>query len=160
MRWRRGNGVESFGGALATLVMAMLTATACLATESLSGPIAAQVIKVLDGDTLHVRAFIWLDQEITTKVRLLDIDAPELKGRCADERALAKQAKSFVMQRVLGRSENQIVQLRDLRHDKYAGRVLARVLSSNGEDLGAALIAAGLARPYKERKRRRWCQTH
>ena len=160
MRWRRGSGVAGVGGVIIAMVMAMLAGAPAIGTETLSGPIVARVIKVLDGDTLHVRAFIWLDQEITTKVRLLDIDAPELKGRCAGERALAKQARSFVMQRVLGRGKDQFVQLRDLRHDKYAGRVLARVLSSSGEDLGAALLAAGLARPYKERKRRQWCQTH
>ena len=46
----------------------------------------------------------------------------------------------------------------DIRYGKYAGRVIARVRSAAGLDLGAALLAKGLARAYDGRgPRPRWC---
>ena len=36
-------------------------------------------------------------------------------------------------------------------------RVVARVETSAGEELSAALLAANLARPYRGGKRRSWC---
>ena len=56
---------------------------ALVASEVLPGPIAADVIKVIDGDTLPVRARIWLGQEVEINVRLADVDTPELCGAAA-----------------------------------------------------------------------------
>ncbi len=44
-----------------------------------------------------------------------------------------------------------------MRHDKFGGRVLARVESNAGEDIATLLIAAGLGRPYDGGKRASWC---
>ncbi|MEZ5921165.1 MAG: hypothetical protein R3C60_07390 [Parvularculaceae bacterium] len=43
----------------------------------------------------------------------------------------------------------------EIEHDKYGGRVAAIVLRGDGEDVGDALIAAGLAIPYGAAKP--WC---
>lgn len=40
------------------------------------------------------------------------------------------------------------VSLIEVRRDKYGGRVVAGVRLADGEDLGARLVADGLARPY------------
>ncbi|MBM3598041.1 MAG: nuclease [Alphaproteobacteria bacterium] len=138
--------------ALAVL-LALLSAPA-IAAETLPGPIPARLVRIIDGDTLLVRAHIWLGHEVTTLVRLLGIDAPELRGRCAEESAAAERARAFVA-RVVGRSD---VTLTDLRFDKYGGRVLARV-EVRGQDLARALLAEGLARPYRGKMRAGWCQT-
>ena len=47
--------------------------------------------------------------------------------------------------------------LREVRYGKFAGRVIARVETLDGADLGQGLIAAGLARPYDGRRRISWC---
>ena len=47
--------------------------------------------------------------------------------------------------------------LRNIHYGKYAGRVLARVETSDGEDLNTLLLEAGLARVYDGGKRRSWC---
>jgi micrococcal nuclease len=73
------------------------------AAEVLPGPIPAVVTEVVDGDTIGVRARIWLGQQI---------------------------------------------QMWEIGYGKYAGRITARVTLGNGQDLGADLIHAGLARPY------------
>lgn len=91
-----------------------------------------------DGDTLRAT------------FRIENIDTPEIKGACDAEKKLAIRAKDFTKAWLAkGR-----VTIQQTGIDKY-GRVLARV-ERNGEDLGEALIAAGLARPWKGR-REKWC---
>ncbi|OHC75418.1 MAG: hypothetical protein A3G18_05810 [Rhodospirillales bacterium RIFCSPLOWO2_12_FULL_58_28] len=121
--------------------------------ESIPGPIAASVVEVTDGDTLVVRAYIWLDHEVETRVRLDGIDTPELKGGCEKEKRLARLSRDFVISWVKDRK----IVLTDIKYDKYARRVIARVKTPAGEDLGQALIAAANARPYAGGKRQPWC---
>src|SRR3989338_6548178 len=45
--------------------------------EPVTGPVAAAVLEVIDGDTIVVRARIWLGQAVETRVRLSWADAPE-----------------------------------------------------------------------------------
>lgn len=123
------------------------------ANESLPGPVPARVLEVIDGDTIRVRARIWLGQELETSVRLAGVDAPELKGRCPRERELAQTAKSYIVTQVAG----QEVRLFDVHLDKYGGRVIARVETPRGENLSSGLIAAGLARRYAGEARAPWC---
>ena len=123
------------------------------AAETLQGPIAAHVLRVIDGDTIEVRARIWLGQEVEIKVRLDGADSPELKGRCAAERRRAEDARAFVAAQVGGKD----VTLSDVRYDKYGGRVLARVAGADGANLSDQLIARGLARPYFGAARAPWC---
>ena len=108
---------------------------------------------VIDGDTIVVRARIWLGQEVETRVRLTGADAPELDGGCEVERRLARRARDFVRDKAAG---GQVV-LSHIAYGKYAGRVLARVRIPGGEDFSEALIKAGLARPYGGGRRRTWC---
>lgn len=117
------------------------------------GPVPAEVIEVTDGDTLVARARIWLGQDLQTRVRLDGVDTPELSGKCEEERRLARKAKAFVTATVGGRQ----VTLSAIQYGKYAGRVVARVHTSSGEDLSAALIGAGLGRAYNGGKRAPWC---
>jgi micrococcal nuclease len=121
--------------------------------ERLPGPIPATVIEVIDGDTVVVRARIWLKQSVETPVRLLGIDTPEKRGRCSEERARAAAAEDLTRNLVNGRE----VQLRDIRHDKYGGRILARIEMADGTDLGQTLISHRLARTYDGKARTSWC---
>ncbi len=121
--------------------------------ETLPGPLPARVIAVVDGDTIVVRARIWLGQDLETKVRLAGVDAPELHGACSRERRLAAEARAFVARHL----RSGAVVLRDIRFGKYAGRVLARVATPAGDDLALALVEAGLARPYGGARRLPWC---
>ena len=140
--------------AAAVITVGLTLPSATWARERLPGPIQADVVSVRDGDTLEVRARIWLGQVISTKVRLAGVDTPELRGRCHRERRMAEAARDFVR----GKLADPRVTLRDIRYGKYAGRVLARVITARGEDLGEALIAAGLGRPYRGRRRGSWCE--
>lgn len=113
-----------------------------VAGETLPGPVAARVVRVIDGDTVRVRATVWLGSTVEVDVRLAGIDAPELRGRCAREKQLAASARAA---------------LRDVRYGKFAGRVVARIMAPNGDDAADVLRAQGLARAYGGGKRARWC---
>jgi micrococcal nuclease len=133
-------------------VLLLVFAAPAAAADRLDGPVAATLLRVVDGDTVVVRAHIWLGQTVETHLRLAGIDAPELRGGCPAERLLAEAARDF-----LAAMTGTALAFRDLRYDKYGGRLLARVETERGEDLAAALIAAGLARPYAGKRRAGWC---
>ena len=130
------------------LVIGQLNATAALAKKPhLIGPIYATVERVIDGDTLIVKAKIWLDQELTVRVRLSGIDAPELKSHNPHHRRLAIQATNILKKITSGRQ----ITLRNIRRGKYAGRVIADVYLNNGIQLSKYLLEHGLAVPYGRR---------
>lgn len=117
------------------------------------GPYPAEVLRVIDGDTLEVRLSVWPGQQVVTKVRLRGIDTPERRGRCAAERALAERATQMLSSLV----ERRPVMLSGIGPDKYFGRVVAQLLLADGRDAGATLLAQGLARHYAGRARQGWC---
>lgn len=137
----------------ALTVPALVPATGGQAAERIPGPVIASVVKVIDGDTLVVRARIWLGQDVETRVRLQGVDTPELAGACERERLLALRARDFIRLKI---GDAKVV-MRDIRYGKYAGRVIARILTADGEDSSAALIEAGLGRPYHGGRRASWC---
>ena len=139
---------------LLIVLFSLLAVSAPRAAETLPGPVPADVVSVVDGDTISVRAHIWLGQQVATLVRLAGIDAPELKGECESERSRARAAKEF-LERAVGDGPVTLVQI---RYEKYAGRVMARVAAPDGGDLSERMIAAGFARPYDGGKRLPWCQ--
>jgi len=129
------------------------SALAVGADRGLPGPIPAAVIRVVDGDTLTVRAHIWIGQEVETNVRLQGVDTPEIRGRCDDEREGARRAREFTEKLTAAGT----VVLTDVRPDKFGGRIDARVRTSDGVDVSDALIKAGLARVYGGERRSGWC---
>jgi endonuclease YncB( thermonuclease family) len=154
-----GNSLFSFSGAAIVLALAASAPDSVhgepprqWAPGHFPGPVRAQVQQVIDGDTIEVRAAIWIGQVPTIRVRINGVDAPELHGDCAKERAQADAARAYLVQR-LGHGW---VKLSDVRYDKYGGRVLADVADDRG-DVAKALVAGRLARTYDGGKRQSWC---
>lgn len=145
--------IAVIAGLLAPLPGGAAAPTRSAAAGAFPGPIHAEVLKVVDGDTLSVRALIWIGQELKTTVRLDGVDTPELRARCPEEREKARAARDLA-RRLVG--DGPVV-LTEIEPDKYGGRVRARVRTAKGLDLAQALIKAGLARPYKGEKRAGWC---
>lgn len=137
------------------LTIALAAPSGAAGGDALPGPVPAEVLRVVDGDTVDVRARIWLGQTVETRVRLAGIDTPESRGGCPAERALADQAAALLT-RLLADGDG--ITLSDIDHGSFAGRVVARVESA-GQDVTAALLASGLARPYTGRgPRPDWCE--
>jgi hypothetical protein len=100
-------------------------------------------IYVIDGDT-----FLMGGQ----RIRVAGIDAPETHPpRCMEEARLGLAATQKLRD-LLG---SGTVTVSGSRHDQY-GREL-RTVQVNGQDVGAAMISAGLARSYDGRQRQGWC---
>lgn len=138
--------------ALLFCISPMLSSIA-LAGDKLIGPISARVLKVHDGDTLQVMAHIWPGHDVRVHVRIKGINAPELKSKCKRERRLALRARSHLQKLVSDRR----VQLKQVTHGKYYGRVLAQVSGNNRVDIKTAMLESGHARAYRGRKRNSWC---
>lgn len=100
---------------------------------------------VVDGDTMDVFLDLGLYQYAYERVRLQDVDTPEIYGRASDEeRERGHEAKRFVEERILG----QPVIVHTDRDETSFGRFTARIsFYRDGEwrDLGSALVAAELA---------------
>lgn len=137
-------------GLLATAAAAPAGAETRRAVE---GPIRAHLVRVVDGDTIEVLARIWPDHYVETLVRLDGIDAPELKGRCPEETARAERARARLAALLVGGR----LRLADVRYGKYAGRVVARVLTEDGRDVGRILLEENLVRRYDGGRRQPWC---
>lgn len=113
----------------------------------------ADVLRVIDGDTFEARVRIWSGFEITTRVRLRAIDAPELHARCAGEYLKAEAART-ALQRLLSAGG---VTLSKVGPDKYRGRIDAAVATRDTPDVSAALLKGGFARSYDGGRRAPWC---
>jgi len=114
---------------LGSCVCLVLGGEPCLAnTNGYDEAFSADVVKVIDGDTLEVRY-----QGRKLRVRLFGIDAPEW------QQEFSHQAKEFTRQRV----EGQRVELRSKDWDKY-GRLVA-VVHVGGDSLNEELLREGLA---------------
>jgi endonuclease YncB( thermonuclease family) len=114
---------------------------------------AAELLRVLDGDTFEARVRLWPGLDVITKVRLRGVDAPELSARCFEERDKAEAARD-ALRRILAEGQIGISQV---TLDKYGGRVVALASTAATPDVSAALIAAGVGRPYAGGRRQGWC---
>lgn len=113
----------------------------------------ADLVRVIDGDTLEAQVHVWPGMTITTRVRLRGIDAPELRARC-DREQTAAQAARDALSRLTADGRLFVSQIGP---DKYGGRVVAAVATARGDDVSAALLQAGLVRRYGGGRRAAWC---
>ena len=149
-------GPVTAGRASAPFAAPAVPATSLQPTEAL--PVLrtahpADVVRVLDGDTFEARVHLWPGLNITTKVRLRGIDAPELKSRCVEERTKAEASRG-ALQAILDQGEVGIMRV---ALDKYGGRVIADASTRTTPDVSSALLNAGLARRYAGARRETWC---
>ena len=94
--------------------------------------------KVIDGDTLKLN------------VRLAHIDTPEIRGKCANEIALAKLATEYTQSFIKDNPKLSIT----VADRGYYGRPLAEIRSGD-RYLNSELVERGLAQWYKNKKP--WC---
>jgi endonuclease YncB( thermonuclease family) len=115
------------------------------AREEIAGPVTAEILRVVDGDTILVEARPWPQQTMEVYVRIRGIDTAELHSQCTNVRASGEQARRALEAMI---SASPQVQLTRISGDKYFSRIIADVTLSDGHDVGADLLLAGLAKPY------------
>ncbi|GEM_PF-2650148 len=132
-----------------------------LAAPQCDGPSRynAKVVRVYDGDT------IWADialgfhtGRMNEKLRLIGIDAPELKGRKFREATAAEKKRAIIsrdkLRGLIGGRDVVICTIKDKHgHDKQGkyGRYLARVFLGD-LDVNNWMLTHGYAVPYGQRK--------
>ena len=104
-----------------------------------------EAVRVIDGDTFDYAGM---------RVRVADIDTPELRGRCDYEIALARQATRR-MEVLLTAGPFELDRLPGGRDEDRYGRKL-RIVTRGGQSLGDQLVVEGLARTWSGR-REPWC---
>lgn len=92
---------------------------------------------VVDGDTLRVGS---------TKIRLFGIDAPESHQQCPDRNGGDWACGTVATKRLEALVANRVVRCEPESIDRY-GRTVASC-SVDGRDVGAIIVADGLARAY------------
>ncbi len=97
-----------------------------------------KVVEVLDGDTIKVKR----NSKIKT-VRLIGIDAPELKGdECFSKKAYKKTKRKLLGKRVRLRRDKKVGS-----KDIY-GRLLRYVILKNGKNFNRVMLRRGFAYEY------------
>lgn len=139
------------------ILLSLLAAPAAVAQQVIAGPIEAEILRVIDGDTVDVRAHIWPGHSVQTRVRLAGIDAPEIRRvACEAEREAGHAARVFVENLLQpGGTSGTRVHIRNVHLGSFAGRVIAAMDLPDGRDLGSVLLEEGLVTPYDARGG--WC---
>lgn len=113
------------------------------APVAFAGSARPSEVRVIDGDTFEHNG---------VRIRIADIDTPELRGACPSEMTRARAARDRLRE-LLNQGPFELHRLnRD--EDRY-GRKL-RVVTRNGRSIGDMLVAEGLARTWSGR-REPWC---
>lgn len=108
----------------------------------------ATLIGCYDGDTCKIKIDNAPEIVAEQSLRFKGFDTPEIRGKCEQEKKLAKQAKAMTIEymKTVGK----------LYSDNGERGKYGRLLVSTPE-LQEELIANGLAREYDGGKRQSWC---
>lgn len=111
---------------------------------------------VIDGDTFIGTVMLKDGIEIdSVSVRLRNVDTPEIHGECDEEIKMAIRAKERLEELI---PVGSVIEIKNIKDDKYAGRIDANVFDSSGRDVGLLLVREKLGRHYSGGKRQSWCK--
>ena len=129
--------------------------------------IYAEYVRNYDGDTVTVDLVDLRDIDLdgtyaplwdNIGIRVAGVDTPEIRGKCPEEKVLAKEAKALVKS-VL--KDAEFIAIRNAKRGKYF-RIVGDIIIEPGTDaeinLKDILLDANLAVPYNGgRKTKSWC---
>ena len=115
----------------------------------------ATVDYVYDGDTFSAIAHVDKNTDANVRVRLINVDTPEMNGKCESEIAKANAARERLIKLM---PRGTVVELKNIKDDKYIGRIDANVILPDGRDVGNVLIREKFGRAYSGGKRKSWCE--
>jgi endonuclease YncB( thermonuclease family) len=140
--------------AIAILIVCIALDAASIRNKNFGSIRVDEVTSIYDGDTFRATVRAW-PQIVGERIgiRINGIDTPEMRGKCAAEKALAREAKQHAVA-LLRRAKT--VELRNMKRGKYF-RIVADVYA-DGVSVGQSLIGRGLAVPYDGGKKLKdWC---
>lgn len=113
-----------------------------------------EITSIYDADTFRADIAGWpaiIGERVP--IRINGIDAPEMRGKCKEEKALARKAKQITVDMLRGAKK---VELRNMQRGKYF-RIIADVYA-DGVSVADRLIKAGLAYEYYGGTKQGWCK--
>lgn len=117
--------------------------------------VPARVGHILDGDTFSAVVSLDVDTTVSVRVRLRNVDTPEMNGDCEYERSRAIAARDRLAEII---PVGSMVELSNVKDDKYLGRIDANVKNANGADVGEILVREKFGRKYNGGRRKPWCK--
>lgn len=124
----------------------------CVLKSAVAVP--ATVDYIFDGDTFAAIVHLEDEIDISVRVRLINVDTPEIHGMCEKEISDALRAKDRLVELI---PVGSVVDLKNIKDDKYLGRIDANVILADGRDVGEVLIKENLGRAYSGGRRHSWC---
>jgi len=104
----------------------------------------AEVLRVVDGDTVDLLVDIGFNVKIKERFRLYGINAPETRTKDLDEKKRGLDAKEWLIARI----NHQPITIKTIKDKKGKfGRYLAEIYS-NGENLNKQMVTLGFAVEY------------
>ena len=110
------------------------------------GPYRAVVERVVDGDTVHVRVSLGVDEYAYRMIRIRGVNAPEVFSGPSEGRERGKAARDFLTQLLPQGTRCRLATQRDTT---TFGRYVAYIELEDGRDVATALVEAGHATPVE-----------
>jgi len=114
----------------------------------------AEVTSIYDGDTFRANIPDYppiIGQHMG--IRINGVDTPEMRGKCEQEKLLARKAKQYTVTML---HSAKTIELRNMQRGKYF-RIVADVYA-DGQSVGEGLVREGLAVVYDGGKKvKDWC---
>lgn len=112
---------------------------------------------IIDGDTFIADVLLQNETKVkSVSVRLRNVDTPEIHGQCDFEIQRANAAKQRLAQLI---PVGSVIEITNIKNDKYPGRIDANVFDKDGRDVGLVLVKEKYGRAYSGGKRESWCET-
>jgi len=137
------------------LIFVTLLQAESLKNKDYGSVIVSEVTSIYDGDTFRVN-IEGLHDLIGHRIGICvnGIDTPEMRGRCQQEKELARKAKQYTVSALRGAKK---IELRNMKRGKYF-RIVADVYI-DGKNLTDSLIKNKLGVPYDGgTKQKDWCK--
>ena len=140
----------------AVILLSTFVSTDAFAGQNYGSVVISKVTSVYDGDTFRANIPNYpplIGENIG--IRINGIDTPEIRGKCAKEISLAKDAQRFAEKTL---RSAKVVELRNLQRGKYF-RIVADVYA-DGVNVGDELVKESLAVVYDGGKKvKDWCES-
>ena len=125
------------------------------AKQTYGNVVVDEVTSIYDGDTFRVNINSYpaiIGKKMS--IRVNGIDTPEMRGKCKQEKTLARKAKQLTVSKLRGA---KVIELRNMQKGKYF-RIVADVYIDN-QKLADTLIENKLAVKYDGGKKLKdWCE--
>ena len=105
----------------------------------------ANVVRVLDGDTIEIDIDLGFSLTARQRVRLFGINAPEIHSSNQAEKDAGMKSVAFLRSLL---PVGIVVDAKTVKDEDKFGRFLASILLPDGRDVATVMLSVGLVKPW------------